>query len=93
MIEIIEPQKEGGKPNYETLCWSKSSLCYRSFSVHLFSKKREIILKGVSRVFEGCCKVFERYLEKLNRGMKSVRPPRPVYKIISQMTASLMGKK
>ena len=41
------------------------------------------VLKGVLRVFEGCCRVFEGCLKKINRGMKSVRPP-PLYEIISQ---------
>ena len=46
--------------------------------------------KGVLRVFEGCCKVFEGCFKKINRGMKSVRPPNPpVYEIISQKIFNL----
>ena len=44
------------------------------FVIHVLSKK-EIMLMGVWWVFEGCCRVFEGCLKKMNRG---------VYEIISQ---------
>ena len=65
-------------PFYEVPMIGTLSIC---LPIHFSSEKKMIlkcvwrVLKVVLRVLQGCCKEFEGYLEKWNRGMKSVRPP------------------